>query len=190
MTQGRNKEFFYTDFNSLGSVMNSVLQSPNLRQGLKKTTAFKFWGKVVGKKFEKCSKIESLNRDNILVVACANASVSSELTMFKNDILKKFNSYANPLGIEVIDIKFSHKIWKIEKAEPQELSVEEKNPYNPDLADFNPDDIVLDEEEIESIKSSVMNNKFASQEQRQKMLEAIILNLKTQKYIREHYSRL
>ena len=185
MNQGRNKEFFYTDFNSLGSVMNSVLQAPNLRQGMKKSTAFKFWGKVVGKKFEKYSKIESLNNDNVLVVACANASVSSELTMFKNDILKKFNFYANPLGIEVLDIKFSHKIWKVEKAGSQELSAEEKNPYKPDLSGFNPDDIVLDEEEIESIKNSVMNNKFASQEQRQKMFDAIILDLKTQKYINE-----
>lgn len=186
MNQGRNKEFFYTDFNSLGSVMNSVLQAPNLRQGLKKSTVFKFWGKVVGKKFEKYSKIESLNRDNVLVVACANASVSSELTMFKNDILKKFNSYANPLGIEAVDINFSHKIWKVEKAVPQDLPEEEKNPYKPDLSGFNPDDIVLDEEEIESIKNSVMNNKFASQEQRQKMFDAIILNLKIQKYTKEN----
>lgn len=190
MEQKTAKEFLYTDFNSIGFVANSMLQAPNLRQGMKKSTVFKFWDKVVGKKFEKYSKIESLNSDNVLIVACANASVTSELTMFKNDILKKFNSYAVPLGIEVVDIKFSHKIWKVDESEYNEILQEEKNPYKPDLSGFNPDDIMLDEQEVNAILNSVMQNKFASQEQRQKMFDAIILNLKIQKYVNNNAKML
>ena len=65
----RNKEFFYTDFNSLGSVMNEIVQNSNLKLGVKKATLFKFWNKVAGKKFEKYSKIESLNADGLLIVS-------------------------------------------------------------------------------------------------------------------------
>lgn len=179
-----DKEFFYTDFNSLGHLVNKVVQDSNLRQGIKKTTIFKFWSKVVGKKFEKYSKIEAINQQNVLIVACANSMVSSELTMFKSDILKKINGYAKPLGIEIIDINFSHKIWKKEVID-QEINVEEKNPYKKDLTGFNADEIVLDNAEIESVKKSVMNNTFATEEQRRKMFDAIILDLKIQKYVNE-----
>ena len=119
-----NKEFFYTDFNSLGNIVNTVIQNSNLRQGVKKATVFKFWSKVVGKKFEKHSKIEAINQQNVLIVACANSAVSSELTMFKSDIIKKFNTYANPLDINITDINFSHKIWR-HSSQEQEKTTEE-----------------------------------------------------------------
>ena len=61
----KDKEFFYTDFNSLGNIVNSVVQNTNLRQGMKKTTVFKFWAQVVGKKFEKYSRIEALNNQGV-----------------------------------------------------------------------------------------------------------------------------
>lgn len=180
----KKKELLYSDFNSLGSVVDSVVQNSNLRQGMKRATIFKFWAQVVGKKFEKYSKIEALNLQNILIVACANAAVSSELTMFKPDILKKINVYSKPLGVEILDINFSHKIWKNERQESLAVEATE-NPHKPDLSNFNPDEIVLDADDFNAVKASVMNNSFASEEQRTKMLDAIILNLKIQKYVEE-----
>lgn len=182
----KNKEFFYTDFNSLGSVMNEIVQNSNFKNGVKKATLFKFWNKVAGKKFEKYSKIESLNAAGVLIVACANAAVSSELLMFKQDIIKKINIYAKSLGIEITDINFSHKLWKNEKREEifaQEVS---QNPYKHDLSGFNPDEIELDNEEVASIRASIDANKFASEKQRTKMYNAIIKDLKIQKYIKEN----
>lgn len=180
-----NKEFFYTDFNSLGNVMNTVLNTPVLKNSMKKATLFKFWPKAAGKKFEKYSRIDSLTPQNVLVVACANAAVSSELLMFKSDLLKKLNEYAIPLGLEIEDINFSHKIWN--KQSTQQIESEEpQNPHKPDLSGFNPDMVELDEQEIESIRASIDNNKFASEQQRKKMFDAIILDLKTQKYIKEN----
>lgn len=180
----KDKEFFYTDFNSLGNIVNSVVQNTNLRQGMKKATIFKFWAQVVGKKFEKYSKIEALNAQGVLIVSCANSAVSSELTMFKSDILKKINVYANPLGVEITDINFSHKLWKRDNLYA-EFSVEEKNPHKKDLTGFNPDNIALDVDEVDAIRASVMNNKFATEEQRKKMFDAIILDLKVQKFCDE-----
>ena len=181
----RNKEFFYTDFNSLGSVMNEIVQNSNLKLGVKKATLFKFWNKVAGKKFEKYSKIESLNADGLLVVSCANAAVSSELLLFKTDILKKINTFAIPLELEVKDIKFSHKMWKNNSQIETSFTQADVNPHKLDLSDYNPNDIVLDEEEVKSIRLNIDSNTFATQQQRDRIFNAIINDLKIQKYIKE-----
>ena len=56
----------------------------------------------------------------------------------------------------------------------------------PDLSNFDPSKIELDPLEVEAIKNSVDNNKFATPEQREKMFNAIILDLKTQKYVKDN----
>lgn len=188
MTENK-REIRYSEFSSLDSVMSSVLMNPKLRQGMKKSSVFKFWPKVVGKKFEKYSRAEALNSNNILTVACANAAVSSELTMFKDEILKKINQYSRPLGIEIEDINFSHKIWKKPVVEDAQPVQEAKNPYKRDLTGFNPEAVELDSDEVEAIRKSVSNNKFATEEQREKMFRAIILDLKIQKFTNEHRPR-
>lgn len=177
-----SNEILYTDFASLGNVMSSVLQSSNLRQGVKKASLFKFWPKIAGKKFEKYSAPQAITPSNVLVVACANAAVSAELTMFKQEILKKIKIYANPLGIKIEDINFSHKIWKQPESTETAEYKEPPNPYKRDLTNFDPDKIELDPKEVESIKKSVENNTFATPQQRKKMFDAIILDLKVQKY--------
>ena len=184
------KEILYSDFNSVENILGAVMKNPKLKQGLKNATIFKFWPKVAGKKFEKYSKANGLTQTpegHVLTVACANAAVSSELLMFKQDILKKMNIYSKPLGVEITDINFSHKIWSSTKNTQQAaFSIEEKNLYKPDLSNFDPSKIELDPLEVEAIKNSVDNNKFATQEQRKKMFNAIILDLKTQKYIKDN----
>lgn len=176
-----------SDFSTVESVMSSVMQNSNLRQGIKKASVFKFWAKAAGKKFEKYSRAEGINANNVLTVACANASVSSELTMFKADLIKKINQYSMPLGIEIEDIHFSHKIWKKPSLESENPNVnpEPPNPYKRDLTGFNPDEIELDSDDVEAIRNSVSNNKFASPEQREKMFNAIILDLKVQKFVKQ-----
>lgn len=180
--ENQNKEILYTDFTSLGNVVSDVLKDKKLQQGIKRASFFKFWGKIAGKKFEKYSKPDSITPSNVLVIACANASVCSELTMFKQTILKKTKTYADALGIEIEDINFSHKIWKSQEKEEINEYKEPENPYKKDLTGFNPDDITLDPDEVEAIKRSVNNNTFATPEQRKKMFDAIILDLKIQKF--------
>lgn len=92
-----------------------------------------------------------------------------------------------PLGIEIEDIHFSHKIWKKPSLESENSNVnpEPPNPYKRDLTGFNPDEIELDPADVEAIRNSVFNNKFASPEQREKMFNAIILDLKVQKFVKQ-----
>lgn len=177
------KKINYSEMNSLGSVLDSVIQASNLRAGMKTSTVFKFWAKVAGKKFEKVSRAESITRNNVLVVACANSFVTSELTMFKPDLMKKINLYANPLGIEIEDINFSHKIWKKPIA-AEDIIPEPPNPHAIDLSGFNADDIEIDEAELSKIKENVEKNTFASEEQRARMFETIVKDLKIQKYLK------
>ena len=184
----KDREFFYTDFNTLGSVMNDIVQNSGLRYGVKKATLFRFWNKVAGKKFEKYSRIESLSRDGVLTVACANASVSSELLMFKQEIIKKINTYANPLNLQINDIKFSHKIWNSSSCRDLNGNIEEeKNPYKYDLSGYNPDNIILDKTDVETVRVSVETNKFATQQQRERMFNAIINDLKVKKYLKDQF---
>lgn len=183
------KKINHLEMNSASEIMDKLLQGTNLRASFKKSTLFKFWPKIAGKKFENHSKVENLierGGEWTLTVACKNAQVTSELTMYKAELLKKLNSYANPLGIEVQDINFSHKIWKNEHSlSAGELnSVQEKNPYAHDLSGFDPEKIELDPEELETIKENVSQNTFATEDQRERMFQTIILDLKTQKYIK------
>jgi hypothetical protein len=171
------KKILYSELNSVGDVLDNVFKDININAGMKKSTFYKFWSKIVGKKFESVSKPADI-RNGVLVVACANSHVTSELTLFKQDIIKKAETYAKPLGIEISDINFSHKIWKEEETrEPDAVMPSAKN--------FNPDEIELDEDEIIAVKKSVESNTFASEEQRERMFNAIILDLKYQKFIKK-----
>lgn len=176
------KKIMYSDFKQVGGILDTVIKGSDLQAGLKKSALCKFWGNVVGKKFENYSKPYSLSKKNVLTVACANSFVTSELTMFKPDILKKLIPYTKSLEIEIEDIFFSHKIWTDERAE--EENIEEPPPkIQPEI---NFDEIQLDENEIKSIKNCIDNNKFASPEQRERMYNAIVRDLKYQKYMQEN----
>lgn len=171
------KKILYSGLESIGDLVQSVVNNSDLNKGLKKSMLFKFWGKIVGKKFEKITNPVSINPKGEMLVACANSMVTSELLMFKNDILKKMAPYTKSLDLNVTDIIFSHKIWKSNVIEEIEEPLQKIN-----LPEFNPDEIELDEDELNAIKKSIENNKFATEEQRGKMLSAIINDLKYQKY--------
>ena len=172
------KKILYSGLENIGDVVNSLVKESDLNKGIQRSMLFKFWGKIVGKKFEKITRPVSINPRGELIVACANSMVTSELLMFKKDILKKMEPYSKSLNINISDLVFSHKIWKEEK--DGEIDDFYTKP-EPDKS-FNPDEIILDEEEIALIKSSIEKNTFATKEQREKMLNAIINDLKYQKF--------
>ena len=170
------KKILYSGLDNIGDVVNSIVKASDLDKGIQRSMLFKFWGKIVGKKFEKITRPVSINPRAELIVACANSMVTSELLMFKKDILKKMEPYAKSLNIEISDLVFSHKIWKDEK------DGEITDFHTPKLVKFNPDEIALDDSEISMLRESIEKNTFASKEQREKMLNAIINDLKYQKF--------
>ena len=183
------KKILYSEMDSLGSVMDIVLQNQNLKQGMKKATLFKFWAQVVGKKFELVSEISSLGEISgkiVLTVACANAVVTSELTMFKQQLIKKINVFANPLGVDIEDIIFSHKIWKKnlpENSFENNIKVQTENPYRENLEGFDPDEIYVSEEEICEIRANIQANSALTQEQKMRLLNSIVQDIKVQKFL-------
>lgn len=179
------KKILYSGLDNIGDVVNSIVKRTDLQNGIQKSMLFKFWGKIVGKKFKKITRPVSINNNGELIVACANSMVTSELLLFKTDIQKKMLPYTKSLDINISDIVFSHKIWKEEKNEnsenPENINTRQVSPhYN----DFNPDEIELDEAELSLLKASVNKNTFATAEQRKKMLTAIINDLKYQKFLK------
>lgn len=180
------KKILYSEMNPLGNLVDSVLQNPRVRDGMKKATIFKFWAKTAGKKFENVSEIAGLNTSGgktVLTIACASAAVTSELMMYKAQLIKKMNTFANPLGIEIDDINFSHKIWKSENNQiVYDVKIQETNPYQEDLTGFNPDEVEVAEEELSAIKENISNNKALSPQQQERLLNSIIYDLKVRKF--------
>ena len=160
-------------------VLDEFKKQYNFENIVKKSTFFKFWSKIVGKKFQDKSKPISINKKNVLLVACENSMVTGELFMFKDAILEKMQVYTKPLNIKIDDIVFSHKIWQTEKEQLDE-GIEFVKPTK--IPDEELEKIILTEEEIASIKMSIEKIPFADKAQKDKMLNAIAKNLKLQKY--------
>ena len=105
------EKILYTNFEQVGDTMDSILESPNLANKLKKYNLSKIWGQIVGKRFETRSYPATLN-NKVLKVACENAQITSELVMSTRLIMQKLQPLAKALGLEVEDVMFSHKIWQ------------------------------------------------------------------------------
>ena len=186
------KKLVYSEMNPLGNIVDSVINNSSLKIGLKKATLLKFWTKTAGKKFEKVSEISKLMQKPdgkyILFVACANSSVTAELTMFKSQLIKKMNTFALPLGIEIEDINFSHKIWQSpeEKINENEFKLLDENPYKENLTGFSPDEIQLEEDEVNEIRNNIENNKALSPEQKKRFFNSIVNDLKVQKFLNKN----
>ena len=186
------KKLVYSEMNPLGNIVDSVINNSSLKNGLKKATLLKFWSKAAGKKFEKVSEISNLMQKPdgkyILSVACANSSVTAELTMFKSQLIKKMNTFAVPLGIEIEDINFSHKIWqsKEEKINEDKFKLLDENPYKENLTGFSPEEISLDEDELNEIKNNIEKNSVLSPEQKKRFFNSIVNDLKVQKFLNKN----
>ena len=142
------------DFTSIGEILNKNLdENPRYKFALKCSTIFSFWGDIVGKKFEKLTKPDGIKASKLKVL-CKNAAVASELTMFKSQLLKKVQTYANPLEIQVNDILFSYKDWTNAVEKFQEIE-DEYLPYINDeelnTQEVSEDDVKIIFESIEKL---------------------------------------
>jgi len=138
----------------------------------KHSTVFSFWGDIVGKKFVPFTKPLSIKNKKLYITA-KSPIIIQELTLFKDKLLKKINSYSMPLGIEIKDIVFSYKNYKEEAPVSNEI---EDKPEEIQETEF--DNIVLDEKTKEQLKSHISKIAFLSDEQKDKLLNKIILSQK------------
>ena len=175
-------------FNLLDSVLNTVMVDLGLDKGLKQQEFAKLWSKIVGPKFQNSSKVvylQSRQGEDILTVAVSSPAVSQELSFFKEDIIKKIKVVAKDFNYNIKDIFFDSKLWEeLEEDIKQKKGEENKNFYKIEK-NFSEEDlkkIQLPESVVESIKDSLKDQKFSSEEMKEKMFNIIIKDLKTQQW--------
>lgn len=105
------KKVLYTDFEGANDIIEKMMSSKEMKKALTRSNLYKFWDKIVGKKFSEKSKPYSIMGNGVFVVACANSAVAQELMLQKTQILVKFQPYLKSLHLNVKDLKFDCKKW-------------------------------------------------------------------------------
>lgn len=168
------------DFSSISEILNEkVFDFKKGQNALKMSTIFSFWGDVVGKKFQKCSKPYCV-KGNKLFVTCENSFVLQELLMFKSTILSKIKPFSSPLGIEIKDIVFDYKNWKIQNEEIV-IDDEFKKFYTEDEINS----VKIDEKTYAEAFSAIDDLKFLDDNQK-KNFKAQIIRAKKAEILRKN----
>lgn len=175
-------------FNNIESVLNSVMVEMGLDKGLKQQEFAKLWSKIVGPKFQNSSKvvyIQSRQGEDILTVAVSSSAVAQELSFFKEDIIKKIKVVAKDFNYNIKDILFNSKIWEELKKETKQKTEEENKNFYKIEKNFTEEElnrIELPESAVLSIKNSLGDQSFYSEELKEKMYNTIIKDLKIQEW--------
>lgn len=106
------KKILYTDFEAMENIIEGMLSSKELKKAVTRNNMYKFWAKIVGKKFSEKSKPYSMAGNGVLVIACQSPAVAQELMFQKAKILEEFKPYLKSLHITVKDIRFDCKKWE------------------------------------------------------------------------------
>ena len=106
------KKILYSNFEEVGSIIESMMSSKELKKAVTRSNLYKFWSKIVGKKFSDKSRPYSMMGGGVLIIACANSAIAQELMLQKPQILEKFQPYLKSLHMSVKDIKFDQKKWE------------------------------------------------------------------------------
>lgn len=106
------KKVLYTDFEDAASIIESMMGSKDFKKAVTRNNLYRFWGKIVGKKFADKSKPYSMGANGTLIIACQNSSVAQELQLQKPQILEKFQPYLKSLHLSVKDMRFDCKKWE------------------------------------------------------------------------------
>ena len=101
----------YTDFEGIDSLIESMMDNPQVKKAVARTTLYNFWDSILPQKFKNRSKPYSMLPGGTMVIACENAVVAQELSLYKVVLLNKFEPYLKTLKMRVKDFKFDPKKW-------------------------------------------------------------------------------
>ena len=101
----------YTDFEGIDTVIESMMDNPQLKKAVARTNLFSMWDKILPEKFRQKSRPFSMLPGGVMVIACKNPVVAQELSLYKVILLQKFQPYLQSLQIKVRDLKFDPKKW-------------------------------------------------------------------------------
>ncbi len=101
----------YTDFEGVDSIIESMMDNPQLKKAVARTNLFNMWDKILPEKFRQKSRPYSMLPNGIMVIACKNPVIAQELSLRKILLLQKFQPYLQSLKMKVQDLKFDPKKW-------------------------------------------------------------------------------
>ena len=101
----------YTEFEELNSVIDTLMDNPQLKKAVARTNLFNMWDKILPEKFRQKSRPYSMLPGGVMVIACQNPVVAQELSLYKVMLLQKFQPYLQSLQMKVKDLKFDPKKW-------------------------------------------------------------------------------
>lgn len=105
------KKILYSDFEDAGSIIEKIMTSKELKKAITRNNLYKFWSKIVGKKFSEKSKPYGMMSGGVMIITCKNAAIAQELMFQKPQILEKFKPFLKSLHLNVKDLKFDCKKW-------------------------------------------------------------------------------
>ena len=101
----------YTDFEGLDSIIDTMMDNPQLKKAVARTNLFNMWDKLLPEKFRQKSRPFSMLPGGVMVIACENPVIAQELSLRKVLLLQKFQPYLESLRMRVSDLRFDPKKW-------------------------------------------------------------------------------
>ena len=101
----------YTDFEGLDSIIDTMMDNPQLKKAVARTNLFNMWDKLLPEKFRQKSRPFSMLPGGVMVIACENPVIAQELSLRKVLLLRKFQPYLESLRMKVSDLRFDPKKW-------------------------------------------------------------------------------
>ena len=108
------KKVLYTDFGAVDTIIDSMMDNPQLKKAITRTNMYNFWDKILPQKFRGKSRPFSMLPKGVMVIACENPVVAQELSLYKVILMKKFEPYLKTLKMRVTDLKFDPKKWIVD----------------------------------------------------------------------------
>ena len=108
---GYLSKVLYTDFEGLDSIIDTMMDNPQLKKAVARTNLFNMWDKLLPEKFRQKSRPFSMLPGGVMVIACENPVIAQELSLRKVLLLQKFQPYLESLRMKVSDLRFDPKKW-------------------------------------------------------------------------------
>lgn len=153
------------------SIFNQTSKN-RLNGVVKQSTVFSFWDSMVGARFSKFTKPYSIKYQKIYV-SVKSPVIAQELSLYKNKILKKINSYSQPIGMEIKDIVFNYK--NFHSSNPISFGVEDKPVF---LDNSSLKSVKINPSTQDKIKEHIGKIKFLNDSQKDNLVSKIISTYK------------
>lgn len=152
------------------SLFAATLKSSKMRFVVRHSMIFSFWEEIVGKKFANFTKPYAI-KYSTLYVSAKSPVIAQELTLHKNMLIKKINSYSMPLDVEIKNISFNCKNFEtLTSSEAASCEVEDKPVW---IEEKDLLGVEADKEEILEIEKHVQKIKLLNEEQKKKLISKI-----------------